>query len=61
MPFPWVFYGPVEYQSWLEHAGFKVKRVELIPKDAFHKGNEGLVGYFRTTAGLPYASACLMI
>jgi trans-aconitate methyltransferase len=55
MSFPWGFYGPDEYRNWLEHTGFEVKRVELIPKDALHKGNEGLAGYIRTTAGLPYA------
>jgi len=54
MSFPWGFYGPDEYRDWLEHTGFKVKRVELFPKDALHKGKEGLAGYVRTTAGLPY-------
>lgn len=54
MSFPWGFYGPDEYGNWLEHTGFEVKRVELIPKDALHKGKEGIAGYVRTTAGLPY-------
>lgn len=51
--FPYGFYAPEEYKGWLEHAGLKAKRVELIPKDMVHKGKEGLLAWIRTT-WLPY-------
>lgn len=51
--FPYGFYEPKEYKSWLEHIGLKVKRVELIPKDMVHKGKDGLSAWIRTT-WLPY-------
>ena len=54
MAYPWGFHGPEEYKRWLEDTGFKVKRLALIPKDAAHKGKEGLAAYVRTTFGLPY-------
>jgi len=51
--FPYGFYGPDEYRKWLRKAGLQARRVELIPKDAAHKGREGFEGWFRTT-WLPY-------
>ncbi len=51
--FPYGFYGPEEYREWLEQAGLKAKRVELIPKDMVQKGKEGLSAWIRTT-WLPY-------
>lgn len=51
--FPWGFYGPEEYEEWLEKAGLITKRVELIPKDMVHKGKIGLKGWIETT-WLPY-------
>ena len=47
--FPYGFYGPEEYNTWLVDAGFKPERVELIPKDAKFKGKAGLAGWIRTT------------
>jgi len=35
-------WNPEEYQPWLDAAGFKTKRLELIPKDMTHQGKEGL-------------------
>lgn len=43
------FYGDDEYQNLLEHVGLKVKRLELVKKDAIHQGKEGLKGWIRTT------------
>ncbi|MGE5396483.1 MAG: class I SAM-dependent methyltransferase [Chitinophagales bacterium] len=53
LAFPWGFYGIDEYRLWLEQAGFKVSRVELVQKDMVHSTREGLAGWFRTT-WLPY-------
>lgn len=52
-PFPYGCYGVEEYKQWLNEAGLKTIRVELIPKDMAHKGKEGLLGWIRTT-WLPY-------
>ena len=46
---PYYFYGLQDYQIWLEKSGFKIKRLELMPKDMTHQGKEGLVGWIRTT------------
>lgn len=51
--YPYSFYGPEEYRSWLERAGLKAKRVELISKDMVQEGTEGLKAWIRTT-WLPY-------
>jgi trans-aconitate 2-methyltransferase len=51
--FPYGFYGPDEYREWLRKVGLQARRIELIPKDAAHKGREGFEGWFRTT-WLPY-------
>lgn len=47
------FYGTEKYPVWLEQAGLKQIRVELILKDMIHEGKEGLMGWIRTT-WLPY-------
>ncbi len=46
-------YGVDDYQQWLTQAGFKPRRVELIPKDMKHKGKNGFAGWIRST-WLPY-------
>lgn len=51
--FPYYFYGPDEYFAWLEIAGLKAKRVELVPKDMVHTGKTGLEAIIRNT-WLPY-------
>jgi trans-aconitate 2-methyltransferase len=51
--FPYGFYGPDEYRSWLDQSGLEEKRIELISKDMKQKGEEGLAGWIRTT-WLPY-------
>jgi trans-aconitate methyltransferase len=51
--FPYYFFGPEEYEEWLEQAGFQTQRVELIPKDMPRVGKKGLVGWIRST-WLPY-------
>ena len=51
--FTYGFHGPDEYRSWLLEAGFDPKRVELIQKDAKHRGRSGLESWIRTT-WLPY-------
>ncbi|MDM8516711.1 methyltransferase domain-containing protein [Desulfobacterales bacterium HSG16] len=51
--FPYGFYGPEDYEPWLQQAGLKSIRCELIPKDMTQKGKEGLAGWIRTT-WLPY-------
>ncbi len=38
-----------EYTLWLKEAGFKVKHLELVPKDMTHGGKEGLAGWIRIT------------
>jgi trans-aconitate methyltransferase len=51
--FPYGFYGPREYSSWLREAGLDAKRVELIEKDMVHKEKDGFAAWIRTT-WLPY-------
>lgn len=46
---PYFFYGLQDYQSWLKKSGFAIKRLELVPKDMTHQGEEGLAGWIRTT------------
>ena len=52
--FPFGFHGLEEYTSWLNAAGLRPLRVELIPKDMVHIGRSGLEGWLRTTHLLPY-------
>ena len=51
--FPYGFYGPVEYKSWLKLSGLQAMRIDLIPKDMKQMGREGLAGWIHTT-WLPY-------
>ena len=51
--FPYGFYGPAEYRQWVAEAGLTPVRVDLIPKDMQHKGDEGLAAWVRTT-WMPY-------
>jgi len=51
--FPYGFFGPEEYRTWLDRAGLRALRVELVPKDMIQIGREGLVSWFRAT-WLPY-------
>ncbi len=56
LAFPFGFYGPEEYAGWLEQAGLRARRLELIPKRMRQQGAEGLAGWARTT-WLPYTQA----
>jgi len=47
--FPYYFYGPEEYHTWLEQAGLDEIRVELISKEMAQQGKAGLEGWVRTT------------
>ncbi len=49
MTFPYGFYDPEEYRTFLKEAGLVPVRVELFPKDMKHQGPEGLAGWVRTT------------
>lgn len=51
--FPYHFYGPDEYSTWLEEAGLLPLRAELKAKDMVHLGQAGLEGIIRNT-WLPY-------
>ena len=46
---PYFFYGDRDYALWLEKAGFKIERLELIPKDMTHLGKQGFASWIRTT------------
>ncbi|MEW6554438.1 MAG: methyltransferase domain-containing protein [Actinomycetota bacterium] len=46
---PYRFCGPEEYTRWLEDAGLRPLRVELVPKDMTHEGSRGLTAWIRTT------------
>ena len=52
-PFPYAFYSPRSYYTWLPKAWLEPIRAELIEKDMVHDGAEGLAGWGRTT-WLPY-------
>jgi len=53
--FPYGFYGPEEYRSWLTAAGFDGEciRLSLTPRDMVHRNVENFKGWIRTT-WLPY-------
>lgn len=53
---PYFFYGDQDYSPWLEKTGFKVERLELVPKDMTHPGKEGLAAWIRTT-WLPFTQS----
>ncbi|MEO0927515.1 MAG: SAM-dependent methyltransferase, partial [Cyanobacteria bacterium J06643_13] len=46
---PYFFRGIEDYQQWLAQSGFKINRLELVPKDMTHQGKRGLAGWIRTT------------
>lgn len=50
---PYFFYRDRDYIPWLSESGFRVQRLELVPKDMTHQGKEGLAGWIRTT-GMPF-------
>lgn len=50
---PYDFMGVEEYEAMLLAAGFQIRRVELIAKDAIHANKEKFKGWIRTT-WLPY-------
>jgi trans-aconitate 2-methyltransferase len=56
LPCPYSFYGPEEYRDWLERAGLRARRVQLLPKQMRQRGAEELAGWVRTT-WLPYTQA----
>jgi trans-aconitate 2-methyltransferase len=52
---PYFFYGDQDYATWLKETGFKIERLELVPKDMTHRGKEGLAAWIRTT-WMPFTS-----
>ena len=52
-PCPYGFHAPSTYRPWVEAAGLRAERLELIDKDMTQLGPEGLAGWMRTT-WLPY-------
>jgi len=50
---PYFFYRPADYEKWLLRSGFKVRQIQLAPKDAVYEGRDGFAGWLRTT-WLPY-------
>jgi len=53
MPTPYFFYAPSDYEKWLPKFGFKIKRLDLAPKDATYQGKDGFATWLRTT-WIPY-------
>lgn len=53
--FPYGFYGPDEYRPWLADLGFRINRVELLPKDMVHQQADAFAAWLRTT-WLPYTN-----
>jgi trans-aconitate 2-methyltransferase len=51
--FPYGFFGADEYRTWLDCAGLRALRVELVAKDMVQRGREELASWFKTT-WLPY-------
>lgn len=51
--FPYGFFGPEKYKAWLDKAGLRAARVELVPKDMVQPGVEGLASWIEST-WLPY-------
>ncbi len=51
--FPYGFYSPEEYETWLKEIGFKIQRIELRQKTMVHEDIEKFKGWIRTT-WLPY-------
>lgn len=46
---PYFFYGTEEYKRWLSATGFKVNRLELVPKEMTHSDRAGFTAWIRTT------------
>jgi len=53
--FPYGFHDPQQYLKWLVETGFKVERIELIPKDRVHNDIDEFKGWIRTQ-WLPYVA-----
>jgi trans-aconitate 2-methyltransferase len=51
--FPYGFFGPEDYTQWLEQAGLRAVRVELVQKEMVQAGIEGLSSWVEST-WLPY-------
>lgn len=51
--FPYGFFGPEEYRAWVEEAGLRANRVDLVNKDMIQKGRDGLASWMSTT-WMPY-------
>ena len=51
--FPYAFYGPEEYGTWLDASGLRTIRVDLLPKNMVQRGREGLASWIEST-WLPY-------
>ena len=50
---PYFFYPAAAYETWLPQAGFRLERLELVPKDTWYDGADGLATWLRVT-WLPY-------
>ena len=50
---PYFFYPTTAYETWLPQAGFRLERLELVPKDTWYDGADGLATWLRVT-WLPY-------
>lgn len=50
--FPWFYYSPEEYRPWLEKAGLKINRIELITKDLTYKGKKDLIDFITVGWGI---------
>jgi len=51
--FPYSFFGPDEYRTWLNRSGLVALRVDLVAKDMVQRGREGLISWVKAT-WLPY-------
>ena len=51
--FPYGFFAAEEYKDWLNQAGLKAKRVELMAKDMVQPDRQGLASWMEST-WLPY-------
>ena len=50
---PYFFYPAAAYETWLPQAGFRLERLELVPKDTWYDGADVLATWQRVT-WLPY-------
>jgi trans-aconitate 2-methyltransferase len=51
--FPYGFFSAEDYTGWLNRAGLRTLRVEIVPKQMIQHGREGLAAWMRST-WLPY-------